>query len=65
MIHGEKPMGVDVDLPNAYLFQLKMVPNWSENIVSLLTIGNIHDEPPLQVEKTRLYALLAGRLYKS
>ena len=41
MIHGENPTGVDDDLPNAYLFQLEMVPKWSENIVSLLTIKNI------------------------
>ena len=65
MIHREKPTRINDDLPDAYLFQLEMVPKWSENIVSLLTIGNIQDQPPLQVEQTRLYALLVGRLYKS
>ena len=43
-----------------------MVPKWSENIVSLLAIGNIQDQPPCQAEQTRLYALLVSRrLYKS
>ena len=65
MIHGEKPVGIDNDLPNAYLFKLEMVPKWSENIVSLLTIGNIHNQVPQQIEQTRLYALLVDRLYKS
>ena len=41
MIHGKKPMGVDDDLLDAYLFQLEMVPKWSESIVSLLTIKSI------------------------
>ena len=41
IIYGEKSTGFDDDLPDAYLFQLEMVPKWSENIVSLLTIGNI------------------------
>ena len=46
MIHGEKPRGINDYLPNSYLFQLEMVLKWSENIVSLLTIGNIHNQPP-------------------
>ena len=65
MIQREKPTRIDNDLPNAYLFKLETVPKWSENIVSLLTVGNIHDQPPQKVEETTLYALLAGRLYKS
>ena len=28
MVHGEKPDGIDDDLPDAYLFKLKMVPKW-------------------------------------
>ena len=55
----------DDDLPDAYLFQLEMVPEWSEPTISLLTIGNIHDQPPQMVEQSKLYALLAGRLYKA
>ena len=46
MMHGEKPLGIDDDLPDAYLFYLEMVPKWSELIVSLLTIGNILKQPP-------------------
>ena len=64
MVHVKKPNRIDKDLPNAYLFKQEMVPKWLENIVSLLTIGNIHNQPPQKVEERRLYALLAGRLYK-
>ena len=65
MIHGKKPMGIDDDLPDAYLFNAEMVPKWSKNIVSLMSIGNIQKQPPQKVKQTRLYALLAGRLYKT
>ena len=65
MVHGEKPTRIDDDLLDAYLFKLEMVPKWLENIVSLLTIGNIHNQPPQKVEEIRLYALLARRFYKS
>ena len=59
-------MGINQqDLPDAYLFQLKMVPKWLEPIVSLMPIGNIHDQPPQMVEQSKLYALLARRLYKA
>ena len=30
-----------------------------------MSIGNIQKQPPQKVEQTRLYALLAGRLYKT
>ena len=65
MTHGEKPIRIEGDLLDAYLFQLEMVPKWSEPIVSLLTIGNIHDQPPQMVEQSKLCALLVGRLYKA
>ena len=64
MVDEEKPIGIDDNLLDAYLFKLEVVPKWSKNIVSLLTNGNIHNQPPQKVEETRLYALLARRLYK-
>ena len=42
-----------------------MVPKWSKPIVSLLTIGTIHSQPPRVVEESKLYALLAGQLYRA
>ena len=39
MIHGEPPVGVEDDLPDAYLFNIKMVPKWSEQWIPLLSIG--------------------------
>ena len=38
LIHGEKPTRVEDDLPNAYLFNVEMIPRWSEELVPLLTI---------------------------
>ena len=35
-------MGVPGDLPNAYLFNVEMVPKWSKDIVPMLTMGNLH-----------------------
>ena len=43
MIHGEQPAGVKYDLPDAYLFSVEMVPRWSEDIVSLMTIGALNN----------------------
>ena len=63
MVHGKKPIGIDEDLPGAYLFQVEMVPKWFEPLVSLLTIQTLHNQPPHVVGKSRLYALLEGQLY--
>lgn len=66
---GEKAIGVDDDLPDAYLFNIKMVPHWSKDLVSFLTIGKIHLSNSLEgnlfhIEQTRNFVMLAGRLYK-
>ena len=37
----EAPMGVPDDLPDAYLFNVEMVPKWSKDIVPMLTVGNL------------------------
>ncbi|MCO5581475.1 hypothetical protein L7F22_035360 [Adiantum nelumboides] len=34
-------MGIPDDLPDAYVFNVEMVPEWSRDIVSLLTIGSL------------------------
>ena len=41
LLSGEEPKGVDDDLPDAYLFNIEMVPRWSETTVSLMTIGQL------------------------
>ena len=41
LINGEAPVGVPDDLPDAYLFNVKMVPMWSKDIVPMLTVENL------------------------
>ena len=65
MIHGKKPTSLDDDLQDSYLFQVEMVSKWLETLVSLLTIGTLHNQLPHVVEWTRLYALLVVRLYQA
>ena len=59
MIHGEKTTRIDDDLPDAYLFQVEMIPKCFEPIVFLLIIGILDNQPPYVVEQSQLYALLA------
>ena len=61
-------MGIPYDLPDTYLFNVEMVPKWSEDIVSMLTIGNLHlstlKEKKLSfIEQYQHYSMVAGRLY--
>ena len=68
LINGEEPIGVEDDLPDAYLFNIEMIPRWSEEIVSLLTIGQMDIPVPLKekqamVQKAAPFVMLAGRLY--
>ena len=39
LTHGEPPLGVDDDLLDAYLFNIEMVPRWSEQWIPLLSIA--------------------------
>ena len=39
LTNGEEPVGVEDDLPDAYLFNIDMVSRWSEELIPLLTIG--------------------------
>ncbi|RYA43692.1 hypothetical protein [Enterobacter cloacae complex sp. GF14B] len=69
IVSGESPKGVDNDLLDAYLFSIEMIPRWSENIVSLMTIMQVDSQIPLPItidliEQSTMYQLLARRLYK-
>ena len=37
LTNGEIPIGVNDDLPDVMLFQVEMVPKWSEHVVHLLS----------------------------
>ena len=41
LINGEAPVGVPDDLPDAYLFNVEMVPKWSKDIVPMLIVGSL------------------------
>ena len=38
ILNGKHPIGVFDELPDACLFQIEMVPRWSEHLVYFLTI---------------------------
>ena len=68
--NGEKPIGVDDDLPNASLFLVDLVPKWVEEICHYQTNGLPTDTPVDMAKIRRLirdaapYQLIAGQLYK-
>ncbi|MCO5558197.1 hypothetical protein L7F22_011776 [Adiantum nelumboides] len=65
LMHGEAPTGIDDDLPDAYLFNIDMVPRWSEKVIPLLTIGSLYlTKQPSIIEASRSLVMLSGRLYK-
>ena len=41
LINGEAPVGVVDDLPDAYLFNIEMVPKWSKDKVPMLAVGSL------------------------
>lgn len=41
-IDGEEPKGVDEDLLDAYIFNIKMVFKWREEYIPLMIIGELH-----------------------
>ena len=62
-------MGVLDDFPDAYLFNVEMVPKWSKDIVPMLTVGNLQlstsKETSLSyIEQSQHHAMVAGRLYQ-
>ena len=68
--NGEKPIGVDNDLPDVPLFLVDLVPEWAEEICHYLANGLPTDTPIDTAEARRLirdaapYQLIAGQLYK-
>ena len=65
---GEAPKGIEDDLPDAYLFNIEMIPKWSENFVPLLTIGQLDIPLPIQekqslIQNAASFVMLAGRMY--
>ena len=63
LTNAEKAIGVDDDLPDAYLFNIKMVPQWSKNLVPFLTLGKLHLSKSLEgnlshIEQTRDFLIL-------
>ena len=48
LMNGDAPVGVEDDLPDAYLFNIEMIPKWSENYVPLLTIGQLNIPLPIE-----------------
>ena len=65
---GEAPKGIEDDLPDAYLFNIEMIPKWSEKLVPLLTIGQLDIPLPIQekyslIQKAASFVMLAGRMY--
>ena len=69
MLHGESPDGVEDNLPDAYLFNIEMVPRWSEKVIPFLTIGKIKLDDEIRITKSLLeqsspYQLISGRLYR-
>ena len=52
MLHGESPDRVEDDLPDAYLFNIEMVPRWSEKVIPFLTIGQIKFDDEIRITKS-------------
>ena len=62
---GEAPKGIEDDLPDAYLFNIEMIPKWSEKFVPLLTIGQLDIPLPIQekhslIQNAASFVMLAG-----
>ena len=69
LINGEAPVGIDDDLPDAYLFNVEMIPRWSEDYIPLMTIGKFDIPLPLQQKKeiileTANLKMVSRHLYK-
>ena len=40
LTNAKKPEGINDEILDTYLFSIEMVPKWSKQIVSLMSIGN-------------------------
>ena len=68
LMNGDAPMGVEDDMPDAYLFNIEMIPKWSEYYVPLLTIGQLNIPLPIKnkqalIQNTASFVMLAGQMY--
>ena len=69
LIMGETQQGIPDDLHDAYLFNVKMVPQWIKGIVPMLTIGSLHLSDSMDInltliEQSRQFSMIVGRLYQ-
>ena len=69
LTNGEPPKGIDDDFLDAYLFNVEIIPKWSEKYVPLMTIGQFNIPIPLRekrslIQETATLKMLAGCLYK-
>ena len=69
LLHGEALDGIPNDLPNAYLFNVEMIPEWSVQFVPMLMSGMLRLNMDIRenkhlIEQSCKYFMLAGRLYK-
>ena len=69
LMHGEEPKGILDDLPSAYLFNVKMVPKWSKDIMFMLTKGTLClsrlvDANLSFIKKSQHYYMIHDRLYQ-
>ena len=66
--NDESPIGIEDDLPDATLFQVKIAPRWAEQIVGLLSIDFLASPRDFSSREDALrtierYTLISGRLY--
>ncbi|MCO5601209.1 hypothetical protein L7F22_055328 [Adiantum nelumboides] len=68
LMHGKAPTGIDDDLPDAYLFNIDMIPRWSSYIVDYLTNGILPEIMNTSrvraiTKEAENYALIKDNLY--
>ena len=69
LTHGEEPIGVEDDLPDAVLFVIETAPRWSEPILEVLSshapwARSDSNMTIAQLEESSQYILVLGRLYR-
>ena len=69
LLHGEALDGILDDLPYAYLFNVKMIPEWSVQFVPMMTSQTLRLNQDMRenkhlIEQSCEYFMLVGRLYK-
>ena len=66
---GEGQQGILDDLPDAYLFNVEMVPQWSKKYSAnadhwFFASKQLHGNQSHIGEKSRQFSMIVGRLYK-